>query len=227
MRTLTVAQLAARIDDRFSLLTGGNRTAPRRFQTLRALVDWSYEALSELEQGLFRRLSVFVGGWTLEAAEAVCGEPGFAVLDRLGSLVDKSLVLADAGASGTGRFRLLETLREYARERLVASGEAANTQRRHADYYLALAVRSDTRSDFLESLVRRRDFREGLVRVGLVVEYDNFRAALRWLSEARDWEGCLHLIGALSHDWLGYGYLFDPAPWIDLVLEHKDEVSPL
>jgi predicted ATPase/class 3 adenylate cyclase len=227
LRTLTAAQLAARLDDRFSLLTGGNRTAPSRHQTLRAVVDWSYEALSELEQGLFRSLSVFAGGWTLEAAEAVSGEPGFAVLDRLGSLVDKSLVLADAGASGTERFRLLETLREYVREKLDASGEAANTQRRHADYYLALAMRSDTRGDFLESLVRRRDFRQGLVRVGLVVEYDNFRAALRWFSEVRDWEGCLHLIGALSHDWLAYGYLFDPAPWIDLILEHKDEVSPL
>src|SRR6202011_5624338 len=114
LRVLTVEQIAARLDDRFRLLTGGSRTALRRQQTLRALVDWSHDLLSDREQTLFRRLAVFAGGWQLEAAEEVCGFGDLDssdVLDLLGSLVDKSLVVIDHGAAETERFRLLETLR--------------------------------------------------------------------------------------------------------------------
>src|SRR5207302_5748066 len=120
-----VEQIAARLDDRFQLLTGGSRTALPRQQTLRATVDWSFDLLSDAERTLLARLSVFASGFTLESAEAVCGsgdlEAGV-VLDHLSSLVDKSLVLAEE-QHGRGRYRLLETIRQYAQERLEASRE--------------------------------------------------------------------------------------------------------
>jgi predicted ATPase len=115
-RVLTPEQIAARLDDRFRLLVGGGRTAPPRQQTLRATMEWSYDLLSEPARMLFDRLSVFTGGWTLDAAEAVCGSHSLAVggvLDVLTQLVDKSLVLADTRPEGTLRYRLLETLRQY------------------------------------------------------------------------------------------------------------------
>jgi predicted ATPase len=142
LRALPVDQVLARLEDRFRLLTGGSRTALERHQTLRAAVHWSYDLLTAWEQTFLARLAVFAGGWTLEAAEAVCatdagdagdagdGEPGgggiepAAVLDLLTRLVDKSLVVADDQADGTARYRLLETLRQYAQDRLASSGEA-------------------------------------------------------------------------------------------------------
>ena len=148
VRVLTPEQLAARLGDRFRLLTGGGRTALRRQQTLQATVDWSHDLLAEPERALFRRLAVFpggaAGGFPLEAAEAVgAGDPGDpvapdAVLDLLTGLVDKSLVLADAGGAEE-RYRLLETLRQYAGERLLQAGEAAAVRDRHRDWCLALA----------------------------------------------------------------------------------------
>src|SRR5262249_32769130 len=128
----------------FRLLTGGSRTAPARHQTLRAAVDWSYDLLSAPEQTLFARLSVFAGGGTLEAAEAVCPDPDGAgiapgeVLDLLTRLADQSLVVAEEQPDGTARYRLLETLRQYARERLAAGGAAA-LRERHAAHYLERA----------------------------------------------------------------------------------------
>src|SRR6202035_1116239 len=139
-----VAQVAQRLDDRFRLLTGGSRTVVARQQTLRALIDWSYDLLSEPERLLLRRLSVFAGGWTLEAAEAVCAEEGierWEVLDLLTALVDKSLVVEEPGAET--RYRLLETIRQYSRERLLEAGESAAVQRQHRDWCLALAERAE------------------------------------------------------------------------------------
>lgn len=138
-RALSVENIASRLSDRFRLLTTGNRTALPRQQTLRALIDWSYELLSERERTLFRRLAVFAGGWTLEAAEAVCGNGAVEsadVLDVLTALVEKSLVTVDVER---GRYGLLETIRQYAREPLGASGEADSIRSRHLDFYLALA----------------------------------------------------------------------------------------
>src|SRR5262245_27401277 len=153
VRVLPVEQIAARLDDRFRLLTGGSRTALRRQQTLKALVDWSYDLLSGAERAVLRRLAVFSGGWALGAGEAVCADdPGAGpsdavadvdraeVLDVLTALVDKSLVQAEPRA-GEERYRLLETIRQYAEDKLLDAGEAAAVRARHRDWCLALAER--------------------------------------------------------------------------------------
>ncbi|MCW3051491.1 MAG: hypothetical protein JWN14_661, partial [Chthonomonadales bacterium] len=147
VKALTVEQIAARLDDHLNLLTGGSRTAMSRQQTLRATLDWSYALLSEWEQTVLRRLSVFSGGWTLEAAEAVCagdGIPSRQVLDLLTVLVDRSLVAYEERDPETGgRYRLLEMVRQYALERLKASEEAAAVGERHSRWFLALAQEMD------------------------------------------------------------------------------------
>ena len=167
VKMMSVDQISKRLDDRFRLLTGGARTALPRQQTLRALIDWSYDHLSENEQLLLRRLAVFAGGWTLEAAEAVCswplavGSEGRSqlptanrqsptdVLDTLDSLVDRSLVLVDEVAGGL-RYRMLETVREYARGQLAASGEQAQIERWHWEWHLQLAERGRAAADLPE-----------------------------------------------------------------------------
>jgi predicted ATPase len=139
VRALSVEQIASRVNDRFRLLTTGDRTALPRQQTLRALIDWSYDLLTEAERVLFRRLAVFAGGWTLEAAEAVGAGGQIAqdeVLDLLADLVDKSLVVVEGEA---GRYRLLETVREYAQERLDESDDGPGARERHLDCFLAFA----------------------------------------------------------------------------------------
>ena len=141
MRTLSVAEINVRLRDRFKLLTGGGRVLLERQQTLRALVDWSYELLREDERALFDRLCVFAGGFDLAACENVCGVPPLAaddVLDLVASLVDKSLLMTESTGTGT-RYRALETIRDYARERLVARGELAAVAARHCDHFLAMA----------------------------------------------------------------------------------------
>jgi predicted ATPase/class 3 adenylate cyclase len=196
VRVLPAEQIAARLDDRFRLLTGGSRASLPRQQTLRALIDWSYDLLSEPEQALLRLLSVFAGGWTLEAVEAVCSgvQEGAMrgaedlnartperlnadeVLDLLTSLVDKSLAQYEERAGG-GRYRLLETIRQYARERLEAEGEAAAAQARHGDWFLSLAERAEP------ELWGPRQV-EWLDR--LEQEHDNLRAALSWCGKTLD-----------------------------------------
>ena len=145
VRALPVETINERLDDRFRLLTGGSRTALPRQQTLRALIDWSYDLLAEAERVLLRRLSVFSGGWNLEAAEAVCSGDGIeeeAVLDLLTALVEKSLVVYE-GQEGAARYRLLETVRQYGRDRLLeAARESA--RERHRDFFLQLAERAAT-----------------------------------------------------------------------------------
>jgi predicted ATPase/class 3 adenylate cyclase len=145
MRTMSVDELNQRLDKRFHVLTGGSRTALPRQQTLRALIDWSYDLLNAGERTILGRLAVFAGGWTLQAAEHVCAGEDVAegdVLDLLASLVDKSLVVAEE-RSGTTRYRMLETMREYARERLHATHEGDAVGRRHLAFYLALAEEAD------------------------------------------------------------------------------------
>jgi len=173
VRMLPLAQIAARLDDRFHLLTGGSRTAVPRQQTLQALIDWSYDLLPEEERALLRRLAVFVGGWTLEAAEAITtlNVSTFErsnVLDGLGHLVDKSLVEVEPGEE-TARYRMLETIRQYALERLAASGEKDALRRRHASYF----------RDAARSYISQRDRARGITP-----ESDNLRAALAWSQSA-------------------------------------------
>ncbi len=173
--SLSVPEISSRLDHRFQLLTGGSRTALPRHQTLRALIDWSYDLLTPGEQIVLDRLSVFAGGWTLEAAEAVAsqGDAGeWQVLDRLAAVVDKSLVQADE-TRGSTRYRLLETVRDYAAERLARRPGAELDQSRaaHRDYYLSLVETADTH-------LRGPDEAAWLDR--LEAEFDNIRAALAY-----------------------------------------------
>ena len=138
-KLLSPQALLARLEQRFDLLTGGPRDLPERQQTLRATIDWSYALLGPDEQTLFARLAVFVGGCTLEAAEAVCGGAG--ILTGLATLIDNSLLRQEEQADGEPRFTMLESIRAYALERLEASGEADEIRRRHAEHFLSLADR--------------------------------------------------------------------------------------
>ncbi len=207
VKVLTVEQIAERLDDRFWLLTAGSRTALPRQQTLRAAVDWSYALLPEAERALLRRLAVFAGGWTLEAAEAVATD--YSVLDLLQHLVEKSLVVAEARPDGTLRYRMLETLQQYALERLVESGEVDEARRRHAAGLLALAERA-------QGELRGPRETEWLARLG--DEHDNLRAALRWAIDHGEAAVALRLGGALWRFWDARGHLGEGARWLEEAL---------
>jgi predicted ATPase/class 3 adenylate cyclase/Tfp pilus assembly protein PilF len=267
LKTLSVEAIAERLDDRFRLLTGGSRTALPRQQTLRALIDWSYDLLSEPERMLLRRLSVFAGGWTLEAAEAVGssqwsvvsegsqetegrrqeaggreaaegqGEGGFPnpqldVLDLLAALESKSLVVYEE-REGEGRYRLLETVRQYCWARLVAAGEVALVRDRHRDYFVELAERAETE-------LQGPHQRVWLER--LEAEHDNLRAAREWCLSDKDEGGpprghpkdesdplhpssfilppfVLRLVRALERFWIMRGTLSEGREWLRELLE--------
>ncbi|MFH9398480.1 BTAD domain-containing putative transcriptional regulator [Streptomyces sp. NPDC017638] len=188
LRMLTPRQIADRLDDRFRLLTSGSRTVLPRQQTLRAVVDWSWDLLDAAERDVLARLSVFAGGCDLAAAEAVCGP---AALDALGSLVDKSLVVA-APAGGGMRYRLLETVAEYAAERLAETGRRTETERAHLAYYRELARTTDP-------LLRGPEQRAAIGRFQL--EYENLRTALRHAVALGDEQEGLCLIHSLLWFW--------------------------
>ena len=217
VRALSVEQIADRLRDRFQLLNSGDRTAPLRQQTLRATVDWSYELLDEAEQILLRRLAVF-SGWNLDMAEQVCSDeaiPADAVLGLLISLIDKSLVVLDGEAAGDARYRLLDTIREYAAERLATAGEQSALSLRHRDCILALV--EETAGGMFNRgeppwPVRREVFRRG------IAEYGNFRIALA-TSLAHDHadEGLRLCIG-LRNMWLPHGDAREAATWLDRFL---------
>ncbi|TXJ84267.1 AfsR/SARP family transcriptional regulator [Streptomyces lavendulae] len=189
LRMLTPRQIADRLDDRFRLLTSGSRTVLPRQQTLRAVVDWSWDLLDADERDVLARLSVFAGGCDLAAAEAVCGP---VALDALGSLVDKSLVVAAPAADGTMRYRLLETVAEYAIERLVQAGHRAEAERAHLTYYRELARTTD-------ALLRGPGQRAAIER--FQAEYENVRTALRHAVAARDEQEGLCLVLSLVWFW--------------------------
>lgn len=199
-RVLTPSQIADRLSDRFRLLTAGSRTALPRQQTLRALVDWSYELLEPPERVLLQRLAVFAGGWSLEAAEAVAaGDPiePFEVLDLLAQLVDKSLVVADELPEGR-RFRFLETLREYALEKLNGSDEDMALHRRHLEWFSGLAE---------ATLLRLSGPDQATLFDALDLEHENLRAGLTWAEETgQGLELAARLAHALSWFWLLRGY---------------------
>jgi predicted ATPase len=230
VRLLGPTAMLPRLEHRLQLLTGGGRDLPARQQTLRDTIDWSYDLLDEGEQALFRRLAVFVGGWTLEAAEAVCGgreqmprvwsgagpepqpltPPVVDIFEGLASLVDKSLVRQVEGARGEPRFLMLETIREYAAERLESSGEANAAQRRHLDYFLGLAARAEPHLHAATQL-------EWLDR--LQAEHDNLRAALAWsLGEGHDAAVALRLAAALHWFWAFRSYLSEGRAWLGAAL---------
>jgi non-specific serine/threonine protein kinase len=221
MGALAVEQVAERLEDSLGLLTGGARTVDPRQRTMRATLEWSHELLSEPERELFRRLSVFAGGWTLEAAEEVCpggtvGRDG--VLDLLSRLIDKSLVVAEARpATGALRYRMLEPIRQYGLERLEASGEVHAVGRRHALWYLELAkgaepwLRGDRQRVWLERLER---------------EHDNLRAALKWSLESGEAELGLWFGGALGEFWYMRGYLSEGRRWLEAALANDAARAP-
>jgi predicted ATPase/class 3 adenylate cyclase len=199
VRALSPESIAARLNDRFKLLTAGNRTALPRQQTLRALIDWSYDLLSDNERILFRRLAVFAGGWTLEAAETVCSRDGLEenqILDLLADLVDKSLVMVDAAGA---RYRLLETVRQYADEQLAQSGESESTRTHHLDFVLAFAER-------VAPELLGPEQASGLQRFDL--ERENILSAHAWSLRIKDSaELDYRLVHATRHYWVMRGLL--------------------
>ena len=215
------AALLARLQPRLHVLTGGPRDLPARQQTLRATIDWSYDLLAPTEQRLFARLAVFVGGWTLEAAAAVCdgdGDLGLDVVAGLQSLADQSLLRQEVSRDGAPRFRRQETIREYARERLEASGEAHELARRHATYYLMLA-------EAAEPALRGTEQTLWLDR--LEVEHDNLRAVLAWSQDgnvrgAGGPEAGVRIVGALWPFWLLRGYFEEWERWLARVVATVD-----
>ncbi|MFI1462724.1 BTAD domain-containing putative transcriptional regulator [Nocardia carnea] len=242
LRTLSPDQLAERLDDRFRLLTGGSRTAIPQHRTLRAVVDWSWELLSEAERAVLLRLAVFAGGASLEAAEQVCADPGdgrpvvveqLEVLDLLTTLTEKSLLLtAERGmvgdAAGAGplvpgaagerqpRFRMLETIRQYAYERLVESGEAEAVRRAHLAYFTGLA-------DTAEPHLRRAEQLEWLAV--LEAEHDNISAAMRTALAAGDTTGALRLAAAAGWYWWLGGHKAEGQELLMAVADEPAEVD--
>ncbi|MEP6943095.1 MAG: tetratricopeptide repeat protein [Betaproteobacteria bacterium] len=212
MRSMSIDELNKRLDQRFRLLSGGSRTALPRQQTLRSLIDWSYDLLKVSEQALLCRLAIFVGGWTLEAAESVCSGDGVdeaAMLDVLTSLVDKSLVQIEEGDTGT-RYRLLETVRQYARDRLLERGDGAQWRDRHLAYFVAAA-------EATEPLLTGVDQRSQLD--SLEAEHDNLRAALTWSCvESGDTVAGARLAAALHWFWFVRGYLGEGRAWFVALL---------
>jgi predicted ATPase/DNA-binding CsgD family transcriptional regulator len=207
VRVLSLAELVESLHDRFRLLTGGARTAVRRQQTFRASVDWSHALLTEPERVLFRRLAVFMGGFDLDAAQAVAGGgdvESYQVLDLLTLLVDKSLVVAES-TRGRTRYRLLETVRQYALEKLGESGEADAIRSRHRDHYTSLAALLDAPA---------RTGHEQRVEQA-ETEMDNLRSAFGWSLETGDIERALALASSLQPLWRARGRIREGRAWFD------------
>jgi predicted ATPase/serine/threonine protein kinase len=220
VKVLPPPDLLARLERRLELLTGGARDLPERQQTLRAAIKWSYDLLSPAEQTLFRRLSVFAGGCTLEGAEAVCNtreDLGIDVLDGIASLVDNSLLVQRGSEDAQPRFLMLETFREYGRERLIESGDMAETQRAHAAYMLVLAEE--------ETLDMTPVQREAWLR-GCDAEHDNFRAALAHLVAVDEAPWAMRLAGALFRFWEQRDHLTEGREAIASVLAMPGAAAP-
>ncbi len=219
VKVLDVGQIADRLDDRFRLLTGGSRTALPRQQTLWALIDWSWGLLSEPERDLLKRLAVFSGGWTLEAAEHVCVGEGLKsdqILDLLAQLANKSLVSVERGYGIELRYRLLETIRQFMREKLLEAGNVLAFHDNHLQYYLKQAERAEVE-------LHHREQKRWLVR--LETEHDNFRNALDWAIHTRP-EAALRICAGLAGFWDLRGYLNEGRKWISSALDAVQDISP-
>jgi predicted ATPase/class 3 adenylate cyclase len=220
VRILSPEALLGRLSERLALLTGGARDAPARQRTLRDTIEWSYGLLSASEQRLFSRLAVFLGGRTIEAAEVVCdpaAELDASVFEGVASLVEKSLLRQDEVTVGEPRFFMLETIREYALDRLERSGEGELLHQRHADYFVRLAEEAEPEILGADQIVWLE---------WLEAERDNFRAALGWLLERGDTEPALRLIGSLRRAWVARGYLTETRKWLETAFEHSAAVPP-
>ena len=224
LSALSVEQIASRLDDRFKLLTTGSRTALPRQQTLRAAIDWSYELLSEDERTLFSRFSVFSGGFTLEAANAVIDEHPSAegTLDIISRFVDKSLIAVDRSTHSENRYRLLETVREYGREKMQQAGEEAFVRSRHFRFFLAIAKEA-------EQGLHGRNHIQWIKR--LEQEHDNLRAAMEFaLSEgsAALAQSGLRLAISLGYFWFLRGYHDERRDWFEkfMRLPHQPRFTP-
>ena len=222
VRVLSPEQIARRLDDAFRLLTTGSRTALPRHRTLRATMEWSYNLLGEREQMLLRRLSAFAGSFTLEAAEAVCAGGQLEaedILDGVAALVDKSLVVMESG-DGTARYRLLETVRQYAAERLVEAGEQDSLARRHAEHFLAMA-------ETIAPNIVGGSNAPGLL-AAMVAEHDNLRSAAIWsVSDPSRAELGLRFAGALYWFWYGAGHFREARQLVDRALAMDGGSHPL
>jgi predicted ATPase/DNA-binding CsgD family transcriptional regulator len=217
--TLSLEQISERLTDSLKLLTGGTRTQLPKQRTLRRALDWGHELLSEDEKKLFGRLSIFAGGWTLEAAEAVGTGGDFEegdILDLLSGLVEKSLVVAKGFEEGQVRYRLLEPVRQYALEKLEEIGEGQEVRRRHAGYFLALAEDAEPR-------LRGPEDMQWLEH--LEAEHGNLRTALSWALERRELQLGLRLAGALWMFWHAHGHYGEGRKWLEEALAKDDQVS--
>jgi non-specific serine/threonine protein kinase len=222
-RLLSVQEIASNLDDSFRLLTGGSRTGAPRHRTLSAALDWSYELLSKAERTLFERLSVFAGGWTLEAAERVCAGDCITVdnvLELVGHLVDKSLVAVQEKQDGATRYRLLETVRQYARDRLADSIAEEEVLQRHVDYFIAFGE---------QACPHLRGGPNAAVWLRRVQgEQENLRCALRWCVDHGDCERGLQLAGAVWRFWYLRGSVTEGREWLRALLDlsRGSEQSP-
>ena len=212
IQLFTPEQIAARIDDRFRLLAGGGRAAAPRQKTLRALMDWSFDLLSDSERAVFRQLSVFIGGWSFEAAEAVCSNSS--ILDLLAALVNKSLVAVEHRAE-ENRYRFLETMRQFAREKLDEAGDAGDSRDRHLRFFAALVEAAEPKAQgsgmmsWLDRLAR---------------EQDNLRAALEWAMET-DTMAVLAMVGGLWFFWSRRGSVSEGLAWVRSALDRPEAMT--
>jgi predicted ATPase/DNA-binding SARP family transcriptional activator len=195
VKMMSVDEIASRLDDRFGLLTSGSRAALPRHQTLRATIDWSYDLLTDLEKTLFRRMTVFAGGFTLEGVESVCSDDRLKrgeILDLLGRLVDKSLVVVEQSLSSATRYRMLETIREYGRQKLEEAGESVDLQSRHLEYFVGLAEEAERNTFGAASVKYHRMLDE---------ELDDIRTAMEWSIQTHQATMAYRLAAALFYFW--------------------------
>lgn len=216
-KVLSPAAILSKLENRLNLLTGGTRDLPERQQTMRGAVAWSYDLLSEFEKEVFRKLSVFSGGFRIESAESICGASGdMEVLDAVTSLIDKSLLIQKELTGGESRFRMLEVVRDFAAESLEATGEADQVSRKHAEFFLSL---TETAEPFLQSA-------ESSVWLGrLQEEHDNLRAGMRW-SLQNEPSIAIRLAVAARNYWLIHSHLTEGFGWLKAASETGYDSPP-
>jgi len=218
VRSLSPQEIAQRLNQRFHFLTSGSRNAPVRQQTLLATIDWSYALLTTKEQVMLQRLSIFMGGTSLQAVEAICvgGEiESTDVLETILHLTDKSLITANSNEHGETRYRLLETIREYAQERLGETQEKVNIQNNHLKYFVQLAKQGNQKIKGIDQLIWYER---------LEVEQDNIRMALQWALESMNIESGLRLSTELAYFWFTNGNIRENIIWLEKLLDQKQDI---